>query len=95
MTLLASDSVMAARGERCRGRIFGSAGFLTMFMVTAAIEQELRAAIERTAEVVEDFMILILLESQAEDLEGRWSANFQKLSSVDKLPGMNHFCIEP
>jgi len=64
---------MTARGERCRGRILGSAGFLTMFMVMAAIEQDLRVAIERIeriAEVVEDFMISIMPESQTEELKG-------------------------
>jgi hypothetical protein len=51
----------------------GSAGFLTMFMVMAAIEQDLRVAIERIeriAEVVEDFMISIMPESQTEELKG-------------------------
>jgi hypothetical protein len=41
-----------------------------MFMVIAAIEQELRVAIERIAEVVEDFMISIVPELQTEELKG-------------------------
>ena len=48
---------MVARGERLRRESFGDpAGLLAMFMVKAAYEPELNAAIERIANAVEDFI---------------------------------------
>lgn len=56
---------MAARGERFLRRSLGvPAGVLAMFMVKAASEPELNAAIERIADAVADFIGTVLLKVQ-------------------------------
>jgi hypothetical protein len=47
---------MVARGERVLRRTFGIPGVLAMFMVKAASEPELKAAIDKIADAAEDFM---------------------------------------
>lgn len=57
---------MLARGERVLRMSFGvPAGVLAIFMVNAASEPELIAAIERIADAVADFMVKLFLQGQS------------------------------
>jgi hypothetical protein len=66
--LFAKLSAIDARGERFLRESFAvPAGVLAMSTVNAASEPELNAAIERIADAVADFIVVVLLEAPTGD----------------------------